>query len=119
MVYCVDPLADRRWKNFVERHPHSSIFHTSGWLEALHRTYRYEPVVYTTSSLRSELTKGLVSCCVLSWISGKMLVSLPFSDHCNPLLENEIGGTSMVEELCREQASGDGWYVELRPRRRF
>ncbi len=92
-VYSLDPLEDPRWAEFVQRHPRASVFHTPGWLEALRRTYGYEPVVYTTSLPRAELTNGLVFCRVRSWLTGRRLVSLPFSDHCEPLVHNsEEGG---------------------------
>src|SRR2546430_5296635 len=88
ILYSLDPLEDPRWAEFVQRHPRASVFHTPGWLEALRRTYGYEPVVYTTSLPRAELTNGLVFCRVRSWLTGRRLVSLPFSDHCEPLVHN-------------------------------
>ena len=56
--YEIDPCKDLRWPRFLERHPDASVFHTPGWLEALRRTYEYEPVVYTTSSPGREWTTG-------------------------------------------------------------
>jgi Acetyltransferase (GNAT) domain len=116
MIYQIDPLSDRRWKAFVERHPNSSIFHTSGWLEALRRTYDYEPVAYTTSPPHEELTNSLVFCRLSSWLTGKRLVSLPFSDHCNPLTENGNNGSLVCEQLRKERGSQDWKYIEIRPR---
>src|SRR5271163_4064045 len=83
--YQLDPTKDARWAELVERHPDASVFHTVGWLEALKRTYGYEPVVFTTSSPTGALTNGLVFCRVKSWLTGSRMVSLPFSDHCEPL----------------------------------
>jgi hypothetical protein len=37
--YKNDPLQDPRWAELVGRHPHASVFHTTGWLEALRRSY--------------------------------------------------------------------------------
>jgi CelD/BcsL family acetyltransferase involved in cellulose biosynthesis len=119
MIYRVDPLSDRRWETFVERHPNSSIFHTAGWLEALRRTYGYEPIVYTTSPAQEELTDGLVFCSVSSWLTGRRLVSLPFSDHCDPLLDEGEMAPALLEELHREQERRAFSHVEFRPRRLF
>ena len=113
-VYSLDPLEDPRWAEFVQRHPRASVFHTPGWLEALRRTYGYEPVVYTTSLPRAELTNGLVFCRVRSWLTGRRLVSLPFSDHCEPLVHNseELSALIRSVELSRKQ---ERWkYVEMR-----
>ena len=38
MLYEIDPFRDARWIKFVQSHPHSSIFHSRGWLQALHLT---------------------------------------------------------------------------------
>lgn len=116
MIYRVNPLLDQRWEALVERHPHSSVFHTKEWLKALWRTYGYEPVVFTTSPPRGELTNGMVFCRVSSWLTGKRLVSLPFSDHCDPLLENGNDGSIVFEEVCKELASRNWKYIELRPK---
>ncbi len=72
----------------VDRHPDASIFHSVGWLEALKRTYGYEPVAFTTSPPTGPLKNGIVFCRVKSWLMGSRLVSLPFSDHCEPLCDS-------------------------------
>jgi Acetyltransferase (GNAT) domain len=119
MIYKINPLSDRRWESLVARHPDSSIFHSPGWLEALRRTYCYEPVVYTTSAPQEELTNGLAFCCVSSWLTGVRLVSLPFSDHCDPLLDNGGIASGLLGELYGEQRREKWSYVELRPRNDF
>jgi hypothetical protein len=86
-LYTLDPLSDPRWPGFVLSHAGASICHTPGWLRALQRTYRYEPSVLTTSSPTEELQSGAVFCLVRSWLTGNRLVSLPFSDHCEPLAD--------------------------------
>lgn len=48
-LYQIDPVRDPRWSELLENHPRASIFHTAGWLEALRRTYGYEPIAYTSS----------------------------------------------------------------------
>lgn len=88
MIYKLDPLADPRWQALVDRHPSASVFHTPRWLEAIHRTYGYCPVAFTTSSPTHELSNGLLFCRVRSWLTGRRMVSLPFSDHCEPLCDS-------------------------------
>src|ERR1700758_4552655 len=84
----IDPIQDVRWADLVARHPMASVFHTVGWLKTLRRTYGYEPVGFTTSSPSGALKNGLVFCRVNSWLTGRRLVSLPFSDHCEPLCDS-------------------------------
>ena len=113
-VWTVDPLRDDRWPEFVGRHPNASVFHTSGWLRALQVTYGYEPLAFTTSAPVEQLTNALLFCEVRSWLTGSRLVSLPFSDHCEPLVEHTEQFrtlSSFVERL----RSKERWkYVEIR-----
>ena len=116
MIYQINPLEDRRWDALVAKHPNSSIFHTVGWLDALWRTYGYDPVVYTTSPPRKELTNGLVFCRVSSWLTGKRLVSLPFSDHCDPLVEDRDRACAVFNEVLKDKGDHHWEYIEVRPR---
>jgi hypothetical protein len=113
-IYKIDPLKDDRWVAFLERHPDASIFHSRAWLEALRRTYGYQSVVLTTCAPGDELTNGTVFCKVESWLTGRRLVSLPFSDHCEPL-----GSKEDLETISASLKSGYGTegmrYVEWRP----
>jgi hypothetical protein len=114
-VYALDPLQDTRWPEFLERHPHASVFHSPGWLSALCRTYGYEPIAYTTTPPGAELANGLVFCRINSWLTGRRLVSLPFSDHSQPLSDNEETLREILASLDRER-KGEGWkYIEVRP----
>jgi len=86
-VYAIDPLRDSRWPELIARHPYASVFHTRGWLRALEETYGFAPVALTTSAPNENLTNAVLFCNVRSWLTGSRLVSLPFSDHCEPLIE--------------------------------
>ena len=87
-VRVLDPLTDPRWPGFVERHSAASVFHSRGWLRALQKTYGYEPLAITTSTPIEPLTNALLFCVVQSWMTGDRVVSLPFTDHCEPLVES-------------------------------
>ncbi|HVU45142.1 MAG TPA: GNAT family N-acetyltransferase [Terracidiphilus sp.] len=114
-LHCLDPLSDCRWDDLVASHPKASVFHQTGWLRALARTYSYRTMAVTSAPPGARLLNGLVFCEVKSWITGNRLVSLPFSDHTEPLLGGDDTACAMVEWLrleCRQQ----GWrYVEIRP----
>ena len=91
-IHSFDPLEDPRWTEFVGRHPKTAVFHTSGWLRALQRTYRFDPIAFTTSRLTDDLLNALVFSAVRSWLTSSRLVSLPFSDHCEPLVDRRVAG---------------------------
>ena len=114
-IYQIDPVQDPRWVEFIERHPRASVFDCPGWLEALRRTYGYDPFVLTTSPPGAELTNGLPVCRAKSWLVGRRLVSLPFSDHCEPLVDRPEEFYEMLFFLTREVGRGKWKYVEVRP----
>lgn len=114
-VHITNPLSDGRWDDLVARHPRASAFHQRGWLEALARTYDYEPLVLTSTPVGKPLSDGIVLCRVSSWITGTRLVSLPFADHCEPLL-NDLGESPEFVIWLRAECDRQHWkYVELRP----
>jgi len=116
-VYRIDPIRDTRWGQFLQRHPYSSIFHTPGWLETLRRTYGYKPFALTTSPPDRQLANGIVLCRVSSWLTGRRIVSLPFSDHCEPLVDHPEDLEDLVRALQQNQEKWKWDYVELRPLR--
>jgi hypothetical protein len=81
----------------------------------LRRTYGYESVVFTTSPPTGELKNGLVFCCVDSWLTGLRLVSLPFSDHCEPLYDSPEDLNFLIRYL-QTAMQDKGWkYLQVRP----
>lgn len=117
MVYFVDPLEDTRWPELLQSHPDSSVFHSVPWLRALRDTYGYQPLALTTSAPGEDLHNGLVFCRVESWLTGGRWVSLPFSDHAEPLLGQ---GSELADLLLTAQATCDQEdlrYLEIRPLR--
>lgn len=114
-AYEIDPLCDPRWAVLVDGHPQASVFHTPKWLRALRNVYGYEPVAITTRPPGTCLTNGFVFCRIKSWLTGRRLVSLPFSDHCEPLADSQDELDEMLLHMKRH-VDQHGWeYVEIRP----
>jgi len=109
----LNPLTDDRWPEFVNRRPDASVFHTREWLEAISKTYGYEPVAFTTSQ-GEDLSNALVFCRINSWLTGRRLVSLPFSDHCQPLAAGS-DLAHILRYLKSQRRSKQQRYIELRP----
>jgi lipid II:glycine glycyltransferase (peptidoglycan interpeptide bridge formation enzyme) len=111
----IDPIADPRWQRFVERHPEAGIFHTSPWLEALRRTYGYEAVAYAVIGEDQEVISGIPFCRISSLITGRRMVSLPFSDHCQPLIDDAGHLRRLLSAIDADVAQDNLKYFELRP----
>jgi len=105
-MYHISPLHDPRWDDLLSRHPDASVFHTRAWLEALRRTYNYSSFGFTTSPSGSALQNAVIVSQVKSWISGSRLVSVPFADACQPLVNSAQELKEIVratQESCQEK----------------
>lgn len=114
MLFKIDPLVDQRWGELLKRHTKASIFHSVGWLKSLRDSYDYKPVAYTTSPEGEELANGMVFCEVRSALTGKRLISLPFSDHCAPLTSSPEDLKTLIEGLNHERCREYWKFVEFR-----
>jgi lipid II:glycine glycyltransferase (peptidoglycan interpeptide bridge formation enzyme) len=114
-VYEIDPIQDARWAELVKTHPKASVFHTVAWLKALRTTYNYEPVAFTTSDTATRVTNGLLFCRVKSSLTGRRLVSLPFSDHCEPLCDSGAEFGFLIRDLQSALTGQHFKYLEFRP----
>lgn len=114
-VHVINPLLDRRWEDLAARHPQATIFHQRAWLKALARTYGYRTFAITSAAPGEVLTDGIALCRVSSWITGSRLVSLPFADHCQPLLNERDGCAGFMDWLQAEKQRQHYKYAELRP----
>jgi hypothetical protein len=72
--------------------------------------------VYTTSPPDAELTNGIVACNVRSLLTGSRAVSLPFSDHCQPLIDNAATLNVLISFITKRLGEERWKYLELRPR---
>jgi CelD/BcsL family acetyltransferase involved in cellulose biosynthesis len=115
-IYRIEPLKDSRWDDLLKRHPSASVFHSTEWLEALHRTYGYESIAYTTSPPGERMENGFVFCRVDSWLTGRRMVSLPFSDYCEPLVQGKEDMQVFISALEEESRNGKWRYIEIRPK---
>ena len=115
VVSAIDPLQDSRWSELIENHPRASVFHTPGWLEALRRTYGFRPEAYTTSPSMGVLTDAFLFVPIRSWLTGRRIVSLPFSDHCAPLFNSPEELTSILRHLRTALDRDKLKCVEFRP----
>jgi hypothetical protein len=98
-VYAINPIQDSRWRAFLEQDSRASVFHDPRWLEAL-RTYNFEPVVVTTCGPGQALTNGTCSA-ASELVDRRRLVSLPFSDHCQPLVSGPPSAGQLMLRLQR------------------
>ncbi len=105
---------DASWIELIQQHPRSNLFHHPVWLEVLSRSYSYEPRLVGISSSTGSMIAGLPLMIVKNLNQRKKWVSLPFSDHCEPLCVDEQMLTQITSGLVRLAELEDITSVELR-----
>jgi hypothetical protein len=109
----VDPLCEIRWDDLVRQHEAATVFHTVEWLHVLTDSYCY-PVRYGVLKDGDRAVALLPIAEVLSRLTGRRGVSLPFSDECPPLLTEGVDLESLITPM-RGYGRKRGWdYLELR-----
>jgi CelD/BcsL family acetyltransferase involved in cellulose biosynthesis len=100
-MLCVDPRTDPLWLQLVEQLP-SRVFHSPGWIQVLSDTYEFEPRAYVLLDDRGWPQAGIPFCRV-SDLFGDRIVSLPFSDYCDPLVSDAHEWRILIDQLLQER----------------
>ncbi|MGE0822335.1 MAG: lipid II:glycine glycyltransferase FemX [Candidatus Binatia bacterium] len=100
-IVCLDPCADPRWQQLLERTP-SSVFHSPAWLQVLSDTYGWDMRAYILLDPTGQPVAGMPFCAVTD-LTGKRIVTLPFSDFCDPLVADSETWESFSNRLLQEQ----------------
>jgi CelD/BcsL family acetyltransferase involved in cellulose biosynthesis len=80
----------------VAKHRFASLFSSPPWIEVLARTYDLEVAV------SGRIHRGKVEAVLFSHVSdlrGERVVSLPFSDYCDPLVEDAGGWDELIAPI--------------------
>ncbi len=83
-----DP-SDAHWLEFVSRHPSSTIFHHPVWLKLMADSYGYSAWALTIAQKSGDLCGGLPIMQTGNRLTGYRWISLPYTDHCCPLCDDE------------------------------
>lgn len=99
---------DARWAALAAGQPEATIFHHPAWLALLQECYGYRPVLLASLGGDGQAVAALPLMQIDSRLTGRRLVSLPFSDFCPPLVTDGVSLRDLAEGLqsWRRQA---GW----------
>jgi len=113
LIQIVDPTHFPSWDAMLLRTPGASFFHGSAWARVLSESYGYTPLYFTV--MEGDKFRALVPMMeVSSFLTGKRGVSLPFTDYCEPIIEEGISLQELLDHIV-EYGRKRGWkHVELR-----
>jgi CelD/BcsL family acetyltransferase involved in cellulose biosynthesis len=114
-IRALDPTCDAYWSELASSHPEFTVFHSSAWIRVLSKTYRHKPLVlYWSRNGRPAAALPLLE--VVSPLTGRRGVSLPFTDSCKPLFFSGCNPSGIFEDV-RTFAQRRSWtHFEIRGR---
>jgi CelD/BcsL family acetyltransferase involved in cellulose biosynthesis len=84
-IQVLDPF-DEDWLHFLQWHTEANIFHHPAWLTLLKECYGFRPFVLTLRDQSGSICAGLPVMETERPMRRRRWISLPFSDHCIPLV---------------------------------
>jgi len=110
----IQPMADRRWNDFVRSHRYGSFYHLAEWGEVLQKTFSYKPY-YLVVKQNGAIRAGLAMMFIDRWLTGKRLVALPRTPYCDPLVTSKRDMQVLIEHLQAIVQTSGKMYFELKP----
>lgn len=112
-VEIINPIEYADWDAMLLEHEEASFFHTSAWAGVLSESYNYKPV-YFTSIENGEIVSLIPLMEVKSFLTGNRGVSLPFTDHCDPICKDPVNLEEILNTVI-EFGKTAGWkHIDLR-----
>jgi CelD/BcsL family acetyltransferase involved in cellulose biosynthesis len=113
MITFLDPCSSDEWMQFVATHPDATVFHHPAWIRVIRETYGF-PMFAACLQREGRICSGIPLAEVRSALTGHRLVSLPFSDHCMPLVrENDPSHVEKLISFTRVHRVETGARIEL------
>jgi hypothetical protein len=97
--------SDPRWAKYILTKPQANLFHHPSWIRVISESYNYRSFVVAEIDSSGKLVGGLPLMEIDSILTGKRWVSLPFTDHCEPLVDDQASTTNLLQVL--EKISSD------------
>jgi CelD/BcsL family acetyltransferase involved in cellulose biosynthesis len=101
----IDPITDPAWLAFVEGSHTATVFHHPAWLRLLSTQYDYGLHACCIEG-DNGIEAGIPIARIESRLTGRRLISLPFSDICAPVLAagaEAAAAGALAEELAGER----------------
>lgn len=108
------PANDPRWMQYLGTRSDAGPFHHPYWMQNLEDSYHYSPFVVVVEDASQQIIAGVPLAEVNSPLTGRRWVSLPFSDYCPPLADNDDALNSLTDGLVALSTEAGVPKIELR-----
>lgn len=90
-------INDRRIIPFLITDKRATIYHHPAWLKAISKTFGHTAYYLILENNNAEIEGLFPFIAATSIITGKRIISLPFTNYCDPLLDKEIFAEAIEE----------------------
>lgn len=101
-------------KEFIAERASDHFYCDPAWLDLITSLYGYTLIPLTTTNSSGRVTGFLPLCYLQSPLTGRRLVSLPFSDHCPLLAKDEGSANDLIDQAIWLAKKKQVRYLELR-----
>src|SRR5438132_6678146 len=108
------PLTDVSLRNFVEQRTKDSFYYSQSWLDLITKLYGYTVIPLTTRNATGQFSGFLPLCLMQSPLTGRRLVSLPFSDYCPVVAGDEDSANELIDQAIQLARQQRVRYLEIR-----
>lgn len=105
---------DYPWSPLLEEQVKNTFYYDPRWFELMRSLYGYRMMPLTTTNAQGQITGFLPLSLVSSPLTGRRLVSLPFSDHCPILATDEVSTNDLLDQAMHLAQHMHVNYLELR-----
>jgi FemAB-related protein (PEP-CTERM system-associated) len=112
-VLVVEPWSDARWDAYVASHPLATAYHASTWIRLVCETGRYPSSCLLCE--RDGVVAGVLPLVVVdSRLTGRRVSTLPFSDTCFAIADDEESAHALIQEARAIRARRGAAFYEMR-----
>jgi FemAB-related protein (PEP-CTERM system-associated) len=101
-------------ESFIDRQAKDTFYYQKAWLDLITGLYGYSLIPLTAIDAAGRITGYLPVCLMHSPLTGRRLVSLPFSDLCPLLAEDESSAGELIDQALGLARQEKARYLELR-----
>src|SRR5260370_22468227 len=91
-------LADSNMNTFIEKHASGSLYYSQAWLDLITQLYGYTFIPLTITNRVGQISGFLPLFAIHSPLTGRQLVSLPFSHFCPLLAQDQASGDVLCDQ---------------------
>ncbi|MCB0194730.1 MAG: GNAT family N-acetyltransferase [Anaerolineae bacterium] len=102
-VICINPQTDPMWQSLTEQYS-SDVFQSPQWMQVIADTYGFNVNAYLLLDDNGHPVAGLPFCS-LEDVKNKRIITLPFSDYCDPLVNVMDQWCALTEQVEAQHCS--------------